>query len=460
MKQTLYGFLEDDALKLSATLDLTGSSDQGFGILDGEPLNYLVTKGIIGDGRTQRGLILDSARPRGKMSILFDQDRIDLSILKQMNADDNKYICNIAERIYLQQNLNDSNIEKLLTTAPDYTGYVPNTFIHDTSESIIKAYTTNGDEKNITVKHWIAFDYKLATVDEPITFHIFLSKSSFKKNYPYVTILRVTPPYEPKLLIDPATLVATVNTDILNNSSNYIFGQINTEVAQRDQSGTYMFHTKYVINNERSIEIVFGITYAGAKVPTSLECRAAVKDFLIQQTSIAESELQPIFPELFIVARYYILPLWDRYTDLVDRKVYPSINHVKSMFDIVNKLFPDYEDDYLTEHLEILTNAQNKMMSMSMPDKLNEEGHFSLLGEYDTYQDYSTQSTGWKYMPAKTQDFAGKLIRCMAVASGDSASSEFDKATEGNLVFLIFLTEAAEFYLLTKDSYLATLEQE
>lgn len=453
MKQTIYGFLEDDALRLSATLDLNGSSDQGFGSLTGEPLNYLVAKGTIGDGRSERTNVLDSSRARGHMGIVFDQQRVDLSILKQLTGDDNRIIFNILERVYFQQNLSDDNIEKLLSTAGDYEGYVENSFIHSTDESTIKAYTESGVEKNILVKHWVAFDYKVANLDDPVTFHIYLSKDTFKKSYPFVTILRVTPPYEPKLLIDPTTLVETVNTDIMNNSSSYIFGQLNTELAIRDQSGTYQFPTKYVINANRSHNIVFGITYAGAHEPTSLECRQAIKDFLLDATKIDAEALQPIFPELFIEARYYIVPLWDRYTQLADRMVYPSISHVNSIFTTAGKIFNNYEDKYIRDYLEVLTNAQNKMLSFAVPDKLNKENHLSLRAEYDTYQDYSTQSTGWKYMPLETQEFAGKLIRCMAVASGVETSTEFDKATESNLAYLVFLTGAAEFYLLTKDSY-------
>lgn len=453
MKQTLYGFLEDDALRITTTLDLNGTSDQGYGKLTGEAYNYFVTKGSLGDGRTERGAILDSSSALGKMTVLFDQDRVDLPLLTSLDSDDNARIFAILERCYLQQNLTDGNIEKLLTTAPDYKGYIPNSFIHSTEESQARVLTVDNEPKTVTIKHWIAFDYQGDNLTEPLTFHIYLKKSDFAANYPYVTILRVTPPYEPTLLVDPAALVETVNTEILNTASGYIFGQMNKEQVARDQSGTHQFSTKYVINAQRNIQVVFGVTYAGAKLPTSLECRAAIKDFLIAETSISEEELKPVFPELFIEARYYLIPLWDRYTPLADREVYPSINRWYSIGDVVKKCFKTYDEEFIQNHLELFTNAQNKMLSVALPDELNKEEHFSLLNEYDTYQDYSTQSAGWKYMSAETQEFAGKLIRCMAVATGDSTSKEFEKATEGVMVFYVFLTGVAEFYLLTKNSY-------
>lgn len=460
MKQIIYGFLEDDALRLSATLDLTGSSDQGFGSLTGEPLNYLVTRGTLGDGRSERIAVLDSNRGRGRMSVLFDQDRVDLAKLRNMSGDDNRILFNIIERIYLQQNLNDSNVEQLLTTGGDFQGYVPNSFVHSLDESTIKAYTDQNEEKTIAVKHWIAFDFMIASEEEAVTFHIFLSKDSFKKFYPHVTILRVTPPYEPKLLLDPAALIETVNTDVMNNASAYIFGQLNSELAQRDQSGTHQFPTKYVINPNRSTVIVFGITYAGARTPTSLECRQAIKDFIIDATQVSPEALKPIFPELFIEARYYFVPLWDKFTQLVDRVVYPSIHKITPIYEIAQKFFPNVEEKFIRDHIQVLTNAQNKMLTFAIPDSLNKAHHLDLLAEYETYQDYSTQSTGWKYMTAETQEFAGKLIRCMAVASGQETSTEFDKATEGDMEYLVFLTDIAEFFLLTKSSYSKAFEED
>ena len=39
MAKTFYGFLVDDALKVSTTLDLASTSDQGYGVFTGEPAN-------------------------------------------------------------------------------------------------------------------------------------------------------------------------------------------------------------------------------------------------------------------------------------------------------------------------------------------------------------------------------------------------------------------------------------
>lgn len=72
---------------------------------------------------------------------------------------------------------------------------------------------------------------------------------------------------------------------------------------------------------------------------------------------------------------------------------------------------------------------------------------------YPTYQDYSTQGVGWKYLSAEAQEFAGKLIRCLAVATGNSASTEFSTIIDGEFTYYTFLTSTAEFYLMTQESY-------
>ena len=75
---TIYGFLSDSGLSLQTPIDLTGSSDQGFGYLHGEALNYLIKKGMIRDTRSSRLPIVENEKLPGSMSIWFDQNRVNL----------------------------------------------------------------------------------------------------------------------------------------------------------------------------------------------------------------------------------------------------------------------------------------------------------------------------------------------------------------------------------------------
>ena len=169
-------------------------------------------------------------------------------------------------------------------------------------------------------------------------------------------------------------------------------------------------------------------------------------------TGIADEELRLIFPDLFIDSRFYIVPMWDIYSQLVDRDVYNSVGSISKLLEKARIIFNNVEDSFRNTHLELLLNSQNKMWSVCLPDQLN-TSHMSILEQHPTYVDYSAQSVGWKYLTADTQEFAGKLIRIMAVMRGETTSSEFVPVTEGNKDYLTFTAGESEYYVLTKDCY-------
>lgn len=451
----IYGFLSDSGLAIKTALDLTGASDQGFGYLHGEAANYLVNRGVLNDTRSARLPIVENARLPGSMSIYFDSSRTDTATLNQMTSTEFNHVFNILERCYLAQQYTDTNLEDILTKNTDYTGYVENSLKHDTNETTIQVTNVNGYEKNVDLHDYICFQFKTENCD--LEFHIWLKLAAFKSDYPYTTITKVISPYSPKLLIDSASLLQATNLDVLSTGSNYIFDQTDTEMASRDQNGVYIYKIKYVISSSVSRTLPFALAYCGAKAPSSLDCRSAIKNMITEAVSISDDALKEIFPELFIDSRFYIVPMWDVYSQLTDRDVYNSILSIAVMNRRSETIFTDYEKSFRESHLELLTNSQNKMFSICMPDALNTT-HMSILEQHPTYVDYSSQTVGWKYMTEATQEFAGKLIRCMAVLNGETASDEFLSVEESNKQYLVFTSGESEYFVLTKDSYMKIID--
>lgn len=450
----IYGFVIDDALKLTTKLDTSNASDQGYGILNGEASNYFVNKATLGDTRRQRLSLLESRAPKGSVSFVFDQERADLDMLGEMTDQESGLLFNILERIYYQQEYSDSELEQQLQGS-SYVGYVPGSLRYATEIGNATATNVDGTTKNVSFRDWYSFEFKHGNLD--VIIHAWVKRDAFAQNYPYTTITAVVPPYEPDVLIDPATLLASANLNVLMNSANFVFDQTDIELAARDQNGTYVYKTKYVIDNERILQLPFAIVYCGPTHPTGLECRNAIRDYLKENTDVTDEILESLFPELYINSRFYIVPLWDVYTALTDRDVYNSIWKFSVLRDKADRIFEQHEAEYLNEHLEFLTNAQSKMMLMAMPDPLNQE-YFSVLEQHPTYQDYSTQVPGFKYMSADTQEFASTLSRCLAVLNGDSTSNEFTTVVDGSFNYLTFTAGASEYYVMDKSSYTNYLE--
>ena len=451
----LYAFLEDNAFRTPQALNLNNDYDQGYGILQGEEYNYFVNKAQIADIRHNRLKIVDGTKEaRGQMRILFDQDRAPTSMLSHMTDIEFVLFFNILERIVLHQNFDDSQIETILTTSTNFRGYVPHSLTHGSDFEEVKIFTPIAnsirDGVNIRIADWYGFEFSSENVHCVV--HIWVSNKSFKTNYPYTTLTAVMPPYEPTILVDPDTLFQSGNIRVLTTGARYIFDQTNLEMAAKDQNGVYIYSTKYVINSANVFQLPFALPYCGPRVPTGLECRRAIRAYLERETNLSIADFLTLFPELYVNSRFFIFPLWDVKQERSDRTVYPSIMKYSSLLRRMEFLLPGYDENFIEEYMELILNAQNKIWSIAIPDDTNDV-LFSILDQHPTYNDYSTQVAGWKYMEAATQEFAGKLMRCFAVMNGETVSNEFYTSYLGSQEFLCFTSGTAEYLVLTKHSY-------
>ena len=449
---TIYGFILDDSTSKGSRIDLTAEFDKDYGTLVGEPANYLVNKGYIRDIRDTR-LAMSDVSVKNGVSIVFDTDRIPEGVFDGNNfsVSDQSRFFNIVDRLLFQNTLTDSAVETILTDDSSlFNGYVQESAIHSDVRKTTQIYNADNEPSDVIVPDWIEFKYTTTTGE--YTFHLWFSKKSFSENYPYVTITNVLPPFNLSILTDPAKLLQYGNLNMLVSSSTYIFDQTNLEAIARDQNGVYSFPTKYVIDSSRSIQLPFAVTYCGPKAPAPLECRKAIREYLESNTSVTSDVLEAILPEIYISCRFYIAPLWDVYSVRSERDVYNSIWKLKTIKNKVDKVFTEFSEDWKNNYLELLTNAQSKVIAVSLPDT-NNDTLFSVLDQHPTYQDYSSQVPGWKYMTDATQEFAGKLIRAMAVLEGTTISTEFRTVELDGLDYISFEAGKAEYLLLTPESY-------
>lgn len=462
---TLYAFFVDDAMLLKSSgsgvqIDVGGNRlEQGYGILNGEPANYLVNLGKLLDPRQRRLDLIDSGAPTGSAKLLFDTNRFGSSKLSGMNSYQANCYFNVVERIVYQQEYTDDNLNHMLVNTGSFEGYVANSFMHgDANKTITISTVKSTTGVRVKVQSWVSFDFTyINEKNEEIIFktHLWLSKAAFKDEYPYVTITKVIPPYDPKVLAgDPQVVQNSASLSVLQNSSSFIFTESDLETAALDQNGIYTYTTKYALSSTSSVDIKFGLAYCGRQHPTTLVCREAIKQYLIDNANATLDSLKELFPELFIAHRFYIIPLWDQYRQFSDREVYRSIINIKELTDIANNILPWGDDSFVSKYSDVILNAHNKMFSVAIPDTSNEEA-FSILTLHPTYQNYSSQVVNWKFMTAETQAFAAKLNLCMAILSGEETSTAFVETVIDGVRFLSFTSGSGEYLVMTKDSYLS-----
>ena len=450
---SIYGFLEDGSLKTPSNFEINSNSNQGFGYLFGEPANYLVSKARYSDVRTKRSIALNntgSVTPVTKdVNILFDTNHVDVNTINELSETERNRIFNIIDLLAYESN-NTSLETILIEDSSSYAGYKPNTHATSTERTEVNVLGTDNKLYKHEVCSWVEFKFVHGNTE--FMFHIWLSLLSFQSNYPYTTITAVIPPYDVRTLLDPAYLLQQGNLSVLANSSSYIFNKTNLETLTRDQNGVYSFHTKYVVNGNTSIQIPFALTYCGHKVPTSLECRKAIREYLENESDATSDVLAAVLPEIYVVCVFYLAPLWDVYSVRTERDVFNSIWSIKTIREKASLVYRDMKEEWINDKLETLAQSQSKVLVMSMPDENNDQ-HFSVLELHPTYQDYSSQVPGWKYMTDATQEFAGKLTRAMSVLEDSTITEEFIITEISGVKYLSFSVGPAEYLLMYPSSY-------
>lgn len=446
---SIYGFLEDEVFKLPASIEVSNNTTQEFGVLYGEPANYLINKVTYKDLRNHRVEHCDGVNVKSlASSILFDGDRADVETLKVLTDEERNSVFNIIGTLIYN---NKQQVETVLTDDTTvYVGYVHNTAAWSTETTKVKVILADDSIVEASLPNWVEFKFSHGNTE--FLFHIWTSIRSFSANYPYTTITAVIPPYDVSVLLDPPYLMQQGNLSILANSSSFIFNKTNIETLLRDQNGIYTFTTKYVVNSNTTVQLPFAISYCGPKVPTSLECRRAIREYLEQESDATSDVLAGILPEVYIVCVFYLAPMWDVYSVRTERDVFNSIWKMKTIKEKAEKVYRDVDEEFRDDKLEILTQSQSKIMIMSLPDENNDE-YFSVLEQHPTYQDYSSQVPGWKYMTELTQEFAGKLNRAMSILDGTTVSDEFIITEISGVKYLSFSAGKAEYLLMYPDSY-------
>ena len=447
----LYAMLTDDALRnITAKIDTSFSFNQGYGVLQGEYGNYFNSTYILTDSRKNRLSVLDSTAPYGAMNLLYDGDRFDSTLLDTLTDTELTCLLNIIERCYLKQGYTDANLEHLLRNTASFNGYVENSYGRDTTEGTVTIYDTNKVSYQVVLNNWFTFEFKSST--NQFRLHVWLSSKSFGSEYPYTTITSVIPPCDPSLLGTPTLLSQQGVITLLQSSSSYIFSDMHAETLARDQNGVCIFKTKYVMDGQTTIQLPFALPYRGAHEPDNLECRQAIKDYLLANTDLTPGDIQSLFPELFIDSRFFIIPLWDLYSETCDRRIYNSIYSYQKILEKITAVFGHHDTTYIETYLEFLTNAQNTMISICLPDELN-TGNTSILAQHPTYQNYATSSSGFRYMDALTQEFAALLYRAFAALIGEASTVEFTTTELDGSTYLVFTNGMSEYLIMTRESY-------
>lgn len=422
-------------------------------VMDRQIGNYFHKNMKVLDPRADR-LQLGGKTAQGQISFHYDGSKHESDFFTGLSNDYVKSLFNVIEMIYTANGDSRETIDynlKTNTLTKDW--YVPDTLA--LSRKIVSGTIYNLDDqtptRSIDLVTYFDFHIKFTDRDEEV-FRIFLDRESFLADYPLSTINRVILPCDKIYILDPTKISGPV--EMMIKSNGFTFGDLDKSIVAEDHSGLLTYFTKYLTKSPSATQLLpFGILYQGAK-PSSLEIREAIRKELLKDGIANENVWETILPDLFVIAQFFIVPMWDNRSQRSYGFIYPSIINAEKYKDVIAKIFPNLDSSYIRTYQEMLTCGQSELFLTSIPDPLN-KAKFSLLAEHPSYQYHMSQDGAvFTNMDPYTQDFNRRLNRAMSIACGESvALSDIIDNVIDELTWHSFTSNKIEYNILSRASY-------
>ncbi len=345
----VYGFLTDSALS-SINLVPNNIDTEPMGVMTKEVNSYLVDQYQLRDQRSNRlgeaGIVVDNSlsgtRMAGEMAFYFDGEASITYNGLLLNALNNATVTtkatftnsffNVVE--YVMQRGNSANnpisaIENdLISDQNTFASYVAGSL----SRSAAPAATITNTilQRNAlasgsrTFSKWIQFSLSLGA--NTFTFRVYLLAGSlstllpdtFLGDYPHSIITSVITQISANQIVDKNALLSTVISQI-GTATN----ELEQTLATATDSITGYFKSAELYNtnaiysgdttNRTAVSLPYIVAYHG-KSPSLAEAKAALRNYLLTNSSATAAELQLLFNGLFATQKMYIVPLFDNVT--------------------------------------------------------------------------------------------------------------------------------------------------
>lgn len=454
----IYGFIVDEALQKWDDRTLLASSvDQGSGYASENVLEYFNQVGVIRDHRDSRFAYMGSGITMfGKLGFIIDKrpPNVDGVVESEPDADvaDNETldydrvstaewqrIFNIIEdTLYYRSGIVTGTLVNSLnlrfSSGSSYSGYEVGT-LHISSE-------TSGDEKYIpeitatasnksmiganelSIPMWMQFSFKTTELGI-ITFKLWIHQDSFLREYPYSTICDVVLPMPVERLADPTLLGGAVESVI--DTSSFVQEVYKDNLAAKEASGAAIYSTVYMPESINRM-LPFGVIYKGTEPSDDLKKKAIrrklIEEGLKVEPNITENTWYVIFPNLFVAAKFYLVPMFSNLFEKVSMYLENGIQKFTTIESVLQTLFPYSDITAMRGHLELVGHDATNLIIAAIPDPTNDSNKWlhDLLADYMAVD--GTDRT-FSYQGELTQRFSLLLAEGIEGARRDELPSGF-----------------------------------
>lgn len=320
-------------------------------------------------------------------------------------------------------------------------------------------YLQNGNTVTLAVPTYAYVMVTIAVGTTPQTFGITLwaSNSAFIASYPVSTIVAVVPPMDYATLLTGPLVTESANIfTVAAQAATLNYKTLYPQLDAVNESGYMTYPVTVYDSSGNSTQAIFNILYKGQE-PSSLQVSEAIQAAVLASGTGSKTAWQARIPELFVVSRFYLIPVWDNTIARPDQVAFASIMNTVSIEAKVKKIFSS--GTYLNQIplVDVLVAPYNRMPVVSVPDINNPPGSSTLMQMYPDFQCYGSTDANFAYMRTATQKFSNDLTDALAVASGNTTASTQRMVTTNGMTFYVFTEGSTEFFVMTPQTYTAAI---
>ena len=453
----VHAFLYDTSfVNPSSILDPVNKTG-GVAVLSPTGLSYFVTPEEFIDPRTLRIPNLNTPLT-GKPRLIIDQGQFAgvLSDIETVwSATEQQNLFAIIDQLCFALNAGDSpsQVETAVSVWPQY---VPATYVFSNTQTAATAYSA-GNPVSVTYPDYLTFSFRIAN-STIYQFRIWINNAALCQNYPLSTIRVVVPPLPLSELYTLSIVDSTANvfTTALQSA-----GTSQQALQSYIQAGEYTGYlgqnVVFVDANGNTTQVEFNILYNGA-APSFIAIRTAIRNLLLNSEVGTPDGWRARAPSLFVTELFYLLPMFEATTSLINSIIYPNITLVSQATADALAVLHDEPSAFVTANLAILAAVYNGLTVLGVPDSENDANRLSLLNEHPTYRDVDGISPEFATMGYNTQNFATLLSYALSAASGNAVNNSgltpYTPPGDGRS-YITFSVADVEYWVITKASYLA-----
>lgn len=304
---------------------------------------------------------------------------------------------------------------------------------------------------------WISYTSRAYTEEDNIT-TIWLSDQSFRQKYDNYEIT-VVPPITPvdSFFNSASAVLSAVNAVTHVDRFNLI------TTARSDHPETVLvgvsFNWKDPINPANLINTNWTVLVYGSNGNDSDVIRAAIAEYLLDNSTHTEAEWRVIFPDIFKRTEFMFFPRWHNYAIenmVLQSGIYSPVTYATKEIDYLKDVLVDYTDSFIETHTTLIPHPYKCLALNVIGGYDNREGLFDITQIYPDILNVSTTSVDYNRMTAQTQGMLSHLNQMILIAETLTQYSDipvgYRKVVRYGILFVTARYMNIEFLVASKQT--------